>query len=49
VTKVRILNPLFITIIKRGILLMFAGVEGAINQTNPKERVTATSATCKVT
>ena len=47
VTKVRILNPLVITIIKGDILLMFAGVEGSISQTYPKARVTVTSATCK--
>ena len=48
VTKVRILNPLVTTIIRKDILLMFVGVEGSISQTHPKERVTNTSATCKV-
>ena len=49
VKKIRILNPLVITVIRKELLLMFVGVEGSISQTQPKSRVTATSATCKVT
>ena len=49
VTKVRILNPLVITIIKRGILLMFVGVEGSISKTYLRVKGIVTSATCKVT
>ena len=48
VTKVRIQNPLLITVIKGDTLLMFAGVEEPISKIYPKARVIATSATCKV-
>ena len=34
---------------KRGILLMFAGIEGSINKTYLRVKGIATSATCKVT
>ena len=50
VTKVRIKNPLFITIIRRGILLMFARVERverSISRTHLKAKGIVTSATCK--
>ena len=47
VTKVRILNPLVTTVIRKDILLMFAGVEGSISQTHQKARVFVKSATCK--
>ena len=49
VTKVRILNPLVIIVIKRDILLMFAGVEGSIRKTYLRAKGIVTSATCKVT
>ena len=47
VTKVRIQNPLVITVIRRDILLMCAGAEDSINQTHPRVRVSVTSAACK--
>ena len=47
VTKVRILNPLVITIIKRGILLIFAGVEGSISKAYLRVKGIVTNATCK--
>ena len=47
VTKVRILNPLVIIVIRRDILLMCVGAEDSINQTHPRVRVSVTSATCK--
>ena len=47
VTKVRTQNPLVITAIRKGILLMFAGVERPISSTHPKEKGIVTSATCK--
>ena len=47
VTKVRILNPLVTIVIKRGILLMFAGVERSISRTQLKAKGIVTSATCK--
>ena len=47
VTKVRILNPLVTTVIRKDILLMFAEVEESISQTYPTARVIVTSATCK--
>ena len=40
-------NPLFITIIRRGILLMFARVERSINRTHPKVKGIVTSVTYK--
>ena len=46
-TKVRILNPLVITVIRKDILLTFAGIEGSINKAYPKARVIVTSAICK--
>ena len=49
VTKVRILNTLVISVIKRGILLTFAGVEGSINITYLRVKGIVTSATCMVT
>ena len=47
VTKVRTQNPLVITIIRKGILLMFARVERSISRTHPKAKGIVTSATCK--
>ena len=46
-TKVRIQNPLFITVIRKGILLMFAGVERLISITHPKVKNIVTNATSK--
>ena len=45
-TKVRNQNPLVITVIIKGILLMFAGVERPISRTYLKEKGIVTSATC---
>lgn len=47
VTKVRTQNPLFITIIRKYILLMFVGVKGPINTIHIKIKGVVTSATCK--
>ena len=47
VTKVRILNPLVTIVIRKDILLTFAGTEGSISKAYPKARVIVTSATCK--
>ena len=47
VTKLRTQNPLVITIIRRGILLMFVGVERSINRTHLKAKGIVTSATSK--
>ena len=47
VTKVRIPNPLVITVTRKDILPMFAGAEGSIRKAYPKARVIVTSATCK--
>ena len=47
VTKVRTQNPLVISVIRRGILLMFVGVERSINKTHLKEKYIVTSTTCK--
>ena len=49
VTKVRTPNPLVISIIKRGTLLMYVGVERSISRTHLKAKATITSATCKDT
>ena len=46
---VRTLNPLVISIVKRGTLLMFAEVGRPINRTYPRIRVIVTSVTCKDT
>ena len=46
-TKVRIQNSLVITIIRKGILLMFAGVERPISITHPKVKGIVTNATSK--
>ena len=47
VTKVRNQNSLVITIIRKGILLMFAVVERSISRTHPQAKGIVTSATCK--
>ena len=47
VKKVRILNTLITIVIRKGILLMFAGIEGSISKAYPKARVIVTSAICK--
>ena len=47
VTKVRTQNPLVITIIRKGILLMFVGVKGPINRIHLKVKGIVISATCK--
>ena len=47
VKKVRILNPLVITVIRKDILLMFVEVEGSISKTYLRAKVITTSATCK--
>ena len=47
VTKVRILNPLVITVTRKDILPMFAGAEGSISKAYLREKGTVTSATCK--
>lgn len=49
VTKVRILKPLVIIVIRNDILIIFVGVEGSIGIVHPKARVIVTSATCKDT
>ena len=48
-TKVRTLNPLVISMVKRDIPLMYAGVRKPINRTNPRTRVTITNAISKDT
>ena len=48
-TKVRILNPLAIFVVKRDILLMYAGVRRPISRTNPRTRITITNAISKDT
>ena len=48
VTKLRILNPLVTTAIRKNILLMFAGTGGSISKAYPKARVIVISVTCKV-
>ena len=47
VTKVRKQNPLVITVIRKDILLMSAGVKGPINTIHQKFKGIVTSATCK--
>ena len=49
VKKVRNLNPLVIYVVKRDILLMYAGVGRLINRTYPITRVIVTSVTSKDT
>ena len=49
VTKVRTLDPLVISIIKKGTLLMYARVGRPISRTHPKVKVIATSVTCEDT
>ena len=46
-TKVRVQNPLFITVIRKGTLLMFVGVERSISRTHPKVKGIVTNATSK--
>ena len=48
-TKVRTLNPLVISVVKRDTLLMYVGVGRPINRTNPRTRVIVTSVTSKDT
>ena len=48
-TKVRTLNPLFISVVKRDIPLMYVGVRRPINRKNPSTRVTITNAISKDT
>ena len=43
-TKIRTLNPLVISMVKRDILLMYAGIGRKISRTNPRTRVTVTNA-----
>ena len=47
VIKVRTQNPLVITVIRKGILLMFAGVERLFSITHLKAKGIVTNATCK--
>ena len=47
VTKVRISNPLVITVTRKDILPMFAGAEGSIRKAYLRVKGTVTSATCK--
>ena len=49
VKKVRTPNPLVISIIKGGTLLIFLGVGRPISRTHPKIKVIVTSVTCKDT
>ena len=48
-TKVRTLNPLVISMVKRDIPLMYVGVRRSISMTNPRTRVTITNAIRKDT
>ena len=48
-TKVRTLNPLVISVVKRDTLLMYAGVGKPINRTYTRTRVIVTSVTIKDT
>ena len=48
-TKVRTLNPLVISVVKRDIPLMYVGVRIPINMKNPRIRVTITNAISKDT
>ena len=45
--KVRTLNPLVISMVKKDIPIMYVGVGRPIRRTNPITRVTVTSATSK--
>ena len=47
--KVRTLNPLLISRVKRDIPLIYAGVRRPISRTNPGTRVTVTNAISKDT
>ena len=47
VKKVRTQNPLVITVIRKDILLMFAGVERSISSIHLKVKGIVTSAICK--
>ena len=47
VKKVRTQNPIVITIIRKGILVMFVGVERPISITHPKVKDIVTNATSK--
>ena len=47
VTKVRTQNPLVITVIRKDIMLMFAGVKGPISTIHIKIKDIVISATCK--
>ena len=49
VTKVRTLNPLVISVVKRDTLLMYVGVGRPISRKNPRTRVIVTSAISKDT
>ena len=49
VTKVRTQNPLVISVIKGGTLLMFVRVEISINKTHLKAKAIVTNATYKDT
>ena len=49
VKKVRTLNPLVTYVVKREILLMYAGVRKPINKTSPRTRVNITNAISKDT
>ena len=48
-TKVRTLNPLVISMVKRDIHLMYVGVRRPIRRTNPRTRVTIKNAISKDT
>ena len=45
--KVRKLNPLVISVVKRDIPLMYVGARMPLNMTNPRTRVTVTNAISK--
>ena len=48
-TKVRTLSPLVISVVKRDILVIYAGVRKPISRTNPTKGVTITNAISKDT
>ena len=49
VTKVRNLNPLVISMVKKDTLLVYVGVGRSISRKNPRTKVTVTNAISKDT
>ena len=49
VTKVRTLNSLVISMVKRDKPLMYVGIKRPVSRTNPRTRVTVTNAISKDT